>query len=431
MYSIDCQANSIGVMQEGVPIGEILGLGTMRQHFLKASNEMPWCIASLAPLEIDLGCGLNAGIDGGVALSVYAVPDAGIVALLNLSHAGTVAETVDLLDHLTFARDSLLIDGRPLIEIVTECATSICHGAVTLGQDMFHVIDTDSASGVLRDDNDNIPPAPWPKQLDLSIVTKLIYKMHDQVRLDFTSLRMPLEANRHQDQITCVALTGALLYGAPEWFQQSVLGSSIIATAALSRLRIIRRETFDALRQLESMGLGVMSQSTRELTNARIALAKLSERLRVLDIALASGVEAKLDVTAVLPSPTLASYHSATVESMGLTTGSRYVANLVDRLRYSIAAQSDAIAAAERQRDEDRRSEISIVAGALSTVAIVLGIFFGFFGTNSKQVHANYSLFDHRYLGFYLLLLAIILALAGMFLSLRLRRRIRRQARDV
>jgi hypothetical protein len=418
-------------MQEGTPIGETLNLGTMRQHFLKASNEMPWRISTLAPLDIDLGCELNAGLDGNVGLDLYAVPDAGIVAMLKLFYTGSVTSAVDLLDHLTFSKNLISIDGRSLPKLLAECAASVCLGDIIMGQDTFHVIEPDSSTGILREDNVSIAPAPWPKQLDLTMATNLIYKVHDPVRPGFTSLRMPIEANRHNGQIACVALTGALLVGQPEWFQQCVLGSSIIAIAALSRLRNIRRETFDALRQLEAMKFGVMNQSRQELSNARTALATLSERLRGLDVSLASGVEAMLDVTAVLPSPRLASYHSAAVESMGITTGSKYVANLVDRLRYSIAAQGDAIAAAERQQDEERRSEIAVVAGALSTIAIVFGIFFGFFGTNSKQVHNNYSLFDHHYLGLYLLIIGILLSLSGMFLSLRLRRRIRSKPRRI
>ncbi len=418
-------------MREGTPIGETLDLGTMAQHFLKASNEMPWRLGTMAPRDIKLGYEPGVGLDRDVQLSVYAVPDAGVVAMLNLSYTASVSKTVDLLDHLTFARSSITFDGRSLAEIVTEYAAGTCPGDITLGQDMFHVIEADSASGILSDNNINVPPPPWLKQLDLTIATKLIYKIHDQVRPDFTSLRMPLDANRHEGQIACVALTGALLIGVPEWFQQCVLGSSIIAIAALSRLRVVRRETFDALRQLEAMEFDVMSQNRQGLSTARTALAKLSERLRWLDIALASGVEAKLDVTAVLPSPRLASYHYATVESMGITTGSKYVSNLVDRLRYSIAAQGDAIAAAERQRDEERRAEISVVAGALSTIAIVFGIFFGFFGTNAKQVSPNYSFFDHHYLGFYLLIAGIILSISCLFLSLLLRRRVRRDTRHI
>src|SRR5690242_18339153 len=84
IYSMECQTDSASIMQEGTPIGEILNLGTMRQHFLNASNEMPWCIGTLVPLDISLGCELGAGLDGDVGLSVYAVPDAGVVALLNL-----------------------------------------------------------------------------------------------------------------------------------------------------------------------------------------------------------------------------------------------------------------------------------------------------------------------------------------------------------
>jgi hypothetical protein len=298
-----------------------------------------------------------------------------------------------------------------------------------MGQDTFHVIEPASRIGILRENNVNIAPAPWPKQLDLAIAAKLVYKVHDPVRPDFASLKIPIEANRHEDKIACVALPGALLVGQPEWFLNCVLGSSIIAIAALSRLRTIRRETFDALRHLEATKSDVMNQSAQELSYVRTALATSSERLRALDVSLASGVEAMLDVTAVLPSPMLASYHSAAVESMGITAGSKYVANLVDRLRYSIAAQRDAIASAERQRDEERRSEVSIVVGALSTIAIVFGIFFGFFGTNSREVNQNYSLFDQHYAGFYLLIVGLVLSMVGMFLSLRIRRHMRTNSR--
>ncbi|MGO8956880.1 MAG: hypothetical protein ACLQFR_05845 [Streptosporangiaceae bacterium] len=393
----------------------------MRQHFLKASNEMPWRVKSLPSAELDLGNELNTGLDSPVSFDLYGIPDAGIVAILNLVYSGTVDRTVDLLDHLTFSRNLLSINGKSIIDILAECAAPVCSGEILMGQDTFHVIEPDSDAGILREHNTNIPPPPWPRELDLAATTKLIYKVHDPVRPGFTSIKMPVDANRHEGQITCVALTGALLIGQPEWFQQCVLASSIIAIAALSRLRNIRRETFNALRQIEATSFGVMNQNKQEFTKARTDLATLSERLRGLDVSLASGVEAMLDVTAVLPSPRLASYHSAAVDSMGITTGSEYVANLVDRLRYSIAAQRDAIASAERQRDEERRSEISIAAGALSTIAIVFGIFFGFFSTNDTQVSRNYSLFDHHYVYFYLLILGLIFAVIMMFLSLRLR----------
>lgn len=425
LYSMECQTDSIRIMQEGTPIGEALNLGTMRQHFLKASNEMPWRISSLAPLEIDLGCELNVGLDGQVSLDVYAVPDAGIVAMLNLAYMGSINSAVDLLHHLTFSRSLLSIDGNSLAEVLAECAAPVCSGEILMGQDTFHVIEPDSSVGILSENNVNIAPAPWPKQLDLAVATKLVYKVHDPVRPDFTSLAIPVSANRHSGQIACVALPGALLVGQPDWFRQCVLASSIIAIAALSRLRNIRRDTFDALRQMEATEFGVMNQSRQELSDARTALAALSERLRALDISLASGVEAMLDVTAVLPSPMLASYHCAAVESMGTTTGSKYVANLVDRLRYSIAAQRDAIASAERQRDEERRSEISIVVGALSITAVVFGIFFGFFGVNAKEVNPEYSLFDQRYVTFYLLIAGLILSLLGLLVSLRVRRHVR------
>jgi hypothetical protein len=428
LYSIECLSDSSEIMRKGTPIGETLNLGTMRRHFLRASNEMPWRISTIESLELALGCELEAGLDGPAGLDLYAVPDAGLVGLLSLDYVGSIDGAVDLLHHLTFSKDRLSVAGKPLPDLIAELAAPVCPGEILMGQDMFHVIVPDSSAGILTEGNVNIPPAPWPKQLDLTIATKLIYKVHDSVRPDFTSLRMPVEANRHSGQIACVALSGVLLIGQPEWFQQCVLGSSIIAIAALSRLRAIRRDTFDALRQMEGTKFGVMNQGRQELSDARAALAALSEELRALDISLASGVEAMMDVTAVLPSPRLASYHTAAVESMGITTGSTYVANLVDRLRYSIAAQRDAIAAAERQRDEERRAEVSIVAGALSTVAIVAGIFFGFFGVNAAEVNQKYPFFDHHYLGFYLVITGVVLLLLGLFGSLRLRRYLRRES---
>ena len=425
---MECQADNSKIMREGTPIGEVLDFGTMSPHFLKASNEMPWRISTRAPLDIGLGSKMDSRLDS-LGLDLYAVPDAGLVGMLSLVYTGSVASTVDLLDHLTFSRKLIAIDSKLLPEILSEDAAPVCVGDTAMGQDMFHIIDVDPDCGILTENITEIPPDPWPKELDLAMATKLVYKIHDAVRPRFTSLKMPMDANRHREQVACVALTGALLVGQPHWFQQCAVGSSIISIAAFSRLRNIRREAFDALRQLDATKSGVMNQSRRELSHTRTALAGLSERLASLDVDLASGVDAKLDLTAVLPSPRLASYHSSVVESMGITTGSKYVANLVDRLRYSIAAQRDAITAAERQLDEERRAEISVLAGALSTIAIIFGIFFGFFGTNSEQVNSRYSLLDHHYLGFYLLLVGIALSIFGLFMSLRLKHRIRNNSR--
>lgn len=134
----------------------------------------------------------------------------------------------------------------------------------------------------------------------------------------------------------------------------------------------------------------------------------------------------------VLPSPMLASHHNCAASLLSLPEGVRVTSDLLARASLAVVARRDVVRAAERAEDEVRVQRVTVAAGLLTVVAVLSGIFFGFFGASAAPVADKQpSFFDPRYLAFYLVLLAVAVSVAFMFLLLRRRYRVRSETLEL
>jgi len=90
---------------------------------------------------------------------------------------------------------------------------------------------------------------------------------------------------------------------------------------------------------------------------------------------------------------------------------------MLSRLDSAITAERDSVQAILSARDDRRRTRYAIAVGALSVLAIPLGIIFGFFGASAKEIDPGRSFFDPHYLPLYLSIAAGLL-IAAMALGI-------------
>ena len=87
---------------------------------------------------------------------------------------------------------------------------------------------------------------------------------------------------------------------------------------------------------------------------------------------------------------------------------------MLARLRNAIAAELASITSIEDRADDARRTRTVGAVTFISTIAGTLALLFSFFGINAAQVNDRASMFDHRYLPIYLLILLITVLAMGI-----------------
>ncbi len=102
------------------------------------------------------------------------------------------------------------------------------------------------------------------------------------------------------------------------------------------------------------------------------------------------------------------SFHNALYESMSLAGKAVTAGRMLQRLGAAIGAELTAIESIERRADENRRIRYAVAVGFVSAVAIPASLILAYLGINASQVNPNRSMFDHRYLGMYLIVAAVI-----------------------
>ena len=112
---------------------------------------------------------------------------------------------------------------------------------------------------------------------------------------------------------------------------------------------------------------------------------------------------------------------------MGLAAKAATAGRMLQRLSAAIRAELTAIESIERRSDDNRRVRYAVAVGFVSAVAIPASLILAYLGINASQVNPNLSMFNHRYLGMYLTIAAVIVL--GVLLSLGLYLQHRRDAR--
>jgi hypothetical protein len=138
---------------------------------------------------------------------------------------------------------------------------------------------------------------------------------------------------------------------------------------------------------------------------------------------LSYSVEASADLGLLVPSLRVESFHNALYESMDLAAKARTAGRMLARLDRAINAELTAIESIERRADENRRIRYTVAVGFVSAVAIPAGLVLAFLGINASQVNPGRSMFDHHYLGVYLIVAGLIGLGAALSLAVYARQR--------
>ena len=175
------------------------------------------------------------------------------------------------------------------------------------------------------------------------------------------------------------------------------------AVAAAAQLRAIRQAAYADVRLFRELEAAGGTTQDRRRTLERIA-----DQLGDLELELSYSVEASADLGLLVPSLRVESFHNALYESMGLASKAVTAGRMLQRLDAAISAELTAIESIERRADENRRIRYAVAVGFVSAVAIPASLILAYLGINASQVNPNRSMFDHHYLGMYLIVAAVI-----------------------
>jgi hypothetical protein len=345
----------------------------------------------------------HAGQVTGARVWLFRLPSGQLVAALSLDASCDFPEIIDLLEDCYF--------GDVLIAGMT--AEAYLHAmAIQLGA-------TDGAErGFLPERHQIVfDESPAPDDFD-DMVQRLIYRTDLPYRKEHSAIRYPAELNRRPGWLAGVGPYVSVICGHPDFIENAVFLSAVQAVGAAAQLRAIRQAAYEDVRLFRD--LEAADGTTRD---RRRTLERIADQLGDLELELSYSVEATADLGLLVPSLRVESFHNALYESMSLASKAVTAGRMLQRLDAAISAELTAIESIERRADENRRIRYAVAVGFVSAVAIPASLILAYLGINASQVDPNRSMFDHRYLGMYLIVAAVIVLAVVLSLGLYVQQR--------
>ena len=324
----------------------------------------------------------------------FRLPSGQIVGAFSLDVQCELAETIDLLEDCYFGD----------IHMAGKTAEEYAHNiAVQLGAEARY------DRGFLRHQV-VFSRESVPEESD-DLVQRLIYRTDLPYRKEHSAIQYPGELNRRPGWLAAVGPYVSVICGHPDFIENAVFVSAVQAVGAAAQLRAIRQAAYADVRQfrnLEAEG-GTTTRDRRRI------LELIADQLGDLELELSYSVEASADLGLLVPSLRVESFHQALYESMSLADKAVTAGRMLQRLARAIRAELTAIESIERRADENRRIRYAVAVGFVSAVAIPASLILAYLGINASQVNTNRSMFDHHYMGMYLIVAAVIVL--GIVLS--------------
>jgi hypothetical protein len=414
----------------------------MEDHFQRARRAMPVLLGTVTADQLALA---DNGTEDPLtavhhlSLSAFRLPYGGLVLCLTVQLDADLPALVDLLHRTTFAWDLIRLDGRPLDRAAAEIPGAAAElGPLTIATDVHHLVTVDNSQiPVVDDSRQGGGPEPVvhhgaasgsgtapPDGVDTAAVQSLLFRTTRPVRPSHAEVHYPTMANRDPDALVAVGPAVTALRTTNREVEGWVLWSMLRLTAAYARLRQIESEAYGVLDRMDLAETERRDepQARNRHASLRAEMARLSDHLGQLQLQLSYGVVAHLNVQVTLPSPMLARTHRALTEQMGFPGSCEATSQLLSRATAAVEGRARALQAHERSRDEARQKQLDVVLAGTAAVALVLAVFFGFFGSNASPISENHRPFFHSdYAGFHALLLTGTVTL--FLLMLRVLRR--------
>jgi hypothetical protein len=265
-------------------------------------------------------------------------------------------------------------------------------------------------------------------------IALLLHRSDPPYRPEFMKVRRPDGLNSGST-VCAVTPYVSLLYGHPEYIENSVFLTAVQAVGTSAQLRQIWHRTHGRIRDLRHLG---QAESVGE--RPKSAVEFLSDELGNLELELSFSVEASADFGLFISSLGIESFHRELYEAMELRERAETVSRMFSRLDASLRSEIAAIDIREQEDVEGKRVRRSTAISVLSLVSVPLAFFVAYFGINTQVADTNFSLWDwDRY--FYVYLTGGILALAPLitllilngraWLKIRLEQRIRKYQMEI
>jgi hypothetical protein len=366
-------------------------------------------------------------------LALFRLPYGGLVLYFGFDFAGGARALTEILSATAERWSDLVIDGVPLPEFGRLLLPGVeLPDDLGIASDVHHVVvvDPEQLPVFRRPEAGANPPVEEhpgvrttepPPDADGRLIEQVLFRSTTPLRAGQAAVAYPPTANRaprkpdgpepvrHVARASArgVRRLGAVVSGPAD--RQPGPTASVPS-------RGLRRTRRDRARSRTD------GQAAQVLRGVAGAPARLSAQLGRLEIELAFGVEAHLDIQFVLGSPMLSDYHRSAAGLMGLPQGSVATSTLVASASRAVAVRRDVVRAAERSLDEVRVRRVTSMAAALSVIAVLSGVFFGFFGASAAPVAKDQPPFlSATYTAFYLAFAALLLLLVGIFALVRRR----------
>jgi len=389
-----------GVARTGGALTEFLGFGSARRYYEAAQPQLPLVLGRrdwpVEALELHRACsGVTAVRDW-----LFAPRLGGLVWALTVDIELGLIDLIGAQDQLF--KGQLMLGGDEPSAVASALARA--GGVVTelaLRADAHQLVFAGSSAKELFD-------GARGEAIDADVVQRLVYRADLPYRATYSAIKYPGEPNRRHGALAAVGPYVSVIAGQQDYVENAFFVSAVQALASLRALRTIRDRAFEALDEVRT----VTNDEQLRAVDRRRRLGALSAELGSLQLELSFGVEAYFDLGLMVPSLRMVDFHAALFEAMGLRDGCAVTGGMLSRLDSAITAERDSVQAILAARDDRRRTRYAVAVGALSVLAIPLGIIFGFFGASAKEIDPRRSFFDPYYLPLYLSIAAGLLIAA-------------------
>jgi hypothetical protein len=388
---------------------DYLQLWRFEPYYRLSADQLPrvLCREALDPGTLSFKRWQHPGRVTGARVWLFRLPSGQVAAALSLDVDCELIDTIDLLEDCCFS--DVLIGKATTAEHAHTLAAQL--GAATGGEHGFLPERHQIVYG----------QTPAPEDCE-DVVQRLIYRSDRSYRKEYSVIRYPAELNRRPGWLAAVGPYVSVTCGHPDFIENAVFLSAVLAVAAAAQLRAIRQAAYADVRLFRDLEAAGGTTQARRRTLERIA-----DQLGDLELELSYSVEASADLGLLLPSLRVESFHIALYESMSLAGKAVTAGRMLERLGSAISAELTAIESIERRTDDNRRVRYAVAVGFVSAVAIPASLILAYLGINASQVESSQSMFSHRYVGMYLIVAAVIVL--GVLLSVGLYVQQRRQAR--
>lgn len=321
-------------------------------------------------------------------------------------------DVADFLYTTWHRRPAMRVDGSPLLDWL---ATPLSHVGteedkpLSFGQNVHQCVFAGGrfARRLLRDNRN--PDRVSPDLI--TIVFRGTIAANRGSRLD---IRRPPALNNPGESLVAHGRGVSLITGWTEPVENAfgIAAAGLVnAAGVVSR---VRRQSLEALTIDDESG-------ATKAADVRDLITDLTERLNQLRLDLSFGIEAYADMI-LIPELLIESYHSSLRSVASLRESLANTSRIVDRVAAVIESRHATLEASLQAYTERRDKALAALVAIGSLLALPPTLLLAYFGTNSTNVDARFSIFDLRHYGVaYLVVWLPFIALAVAALVLRWR----------